>query len=354
MKTLDFNKLAEAWARDDHAVLDQLEPAQRRAIGLVAAGARLEAHGDLDPAFVRGVKSSSLGRLAFSAAGVIKAADVPKNTIRWVMSDESADRAGDIIRQSWDLDNYKQNPVILWGHGRTTDVPIGRGLNVRVDGKRLIGDVEFAVEENQFAAQIYRLAVAEVVKAGSVGFQPLAVKSDHTDEERNTLKLGRFGVEFMRSELLEFSPCAVPCNPNAVQASVKSGALTEQDADFLVAWQDPTEREWEKLLRRRARSWVSMSPSKSAVVEEASPASNNKDDDGTLSASLSALAGAVRDLVDAREEDAQSRRMLARSITDLGARIGAARAVDSARPAADAILTPEQAEKLLNQIRSIS
>lgn len=353
MKTaIDFEKLAEAWVREDRDVLDALEPAQRRALTLVAAGAPLDTHPDLDAAFVRGVKRSSLGRVAFNAAGIVKDAAVPDNVIRWVMSDESVDRAGDIIRQNWELENYRRNNVILWGHGRMNDVPIGKGLNVHVEDKRLIGDVEFAVAENEFAAQIYRLAKAEVVKAGSVGFRALAAKTDHTDDERNTLKLGRYGVEFTRSELLEYSPCAVPCNPNAVQAAVKTGAIAAKDAEFAVAWQDPTEREWEKLMRRRARSWVSMS-SGAAVDGDASGTSGESGGGTAFLTAINALTAAVRDLTEAREDDAASRRMLARSITDLGSRLGVTRAVDSARPVTDAVLKPEDGEKLLKQLRSI-
>src|SRR5262249_39251655 len=153
----------------DRSVLDSLKPEERRALSLIAAGS--EAEREFEAAgidFVRGVKGTSLyRRAAFTTGPVLK--DARDNTIPWVFSEQSIDRAGDVIVQTgWELSNYRNNPVVLWGHGAgldsEADIPIGRAHNVRVAGDKLMGDVEFAVAESDRAAKIHRLAKAGFVK----------------------------------------------------------------------------------------------------------------------------------------------------------------------------------------------
>ncbi len=351
---LDFKQLADAWARDDRAVLDTLNPAQRRAVSLIASGVPCEA--ELEPAgaeIVRGVKASPLYRLTSKAAAPKNAGE---NRLAWIYSDETVDRAGDIIRQNWELGNYKQNPVVLWGHGREEDEPIGRTVAIGVDSKQLVGTIEFAVAESERAARLYRLANGGFIKAGSVGFRPLETRHVEDPSEREKLGLGRWGVVFERSELLEFSLCAVPCNPNAIQEGVKSKAILEADADLLAALSDPTEREWEKYVRRRARAFVALGTSAPAPAT-AEPAKSAEADSAV--SVLRGISDELTALREAHEDDAASRRMLARALTDLSAiltsRLGAPRAVDSARSGADAkTITATDAEKIRKQLETIA
>src|SRR5712672_1326038 len=53
-----------------------------------------------------------------------KASD-KNGTFDVIISTEVTDRAGEIVRQSgWDLTNYKNNPIVLWGHDYYS-LPIG-------------------------------------------------------------------------------------------------------------------------------------------------------------------------------------------------------------------------------------
>ena len=59
----------------------------------------------------------------------------------FVMSDETVDRMGDVIRASgWSLSQFKSNPIALFGHEHS--FPIGNWENVKVVGKRLTWYVE--------------------------------------------------------------------------------------------------------------------------------------------------------------------------------------------------------------------
>lgn len=357
---MDFQLIADAWLQEDKAVLDTLPPAQLRAVGLIAAGVpddkALEAAGT---AFVCGMKATTLVRQV-GGATIEKAPTATKeNTLPWVFSDEKPDRAGDIILQSgWQLANYKRNPVVLWGHANgidsEADIPIGRATNVRVDGGKLVGEIEFAVNESERAARIYRLASAGYIKAGSVGFRPLKVNHIAEESERNKLGLGRWGVVFEKQELLEFSLCAVPCNPGALQLSVKSGAITEADADVVRGMSAPTERDEVSVLRRRARAAIEAITALGAARTNGDSAGDGPGRSGGaisddalrgFSSAIERLSDVLRSLSESQrssaEDDSASRRMLARAITDLGARVGATRGVDSSRSVADAAHSPE-------------
>jgi len=164
-------------------------------------------------------------------AGVMRAAtgspeDVGDRTLRYCFSDGSVDRAGDTIDPAgWDLANFKSNPVALWSH-MSWEPPIGRASNVEVLKRRLMGDITYAsFDEYPFADTIYRLSKGGFINAVSVGFIPLDWDFAQ-DKERP------FGLDFHKQELLEISPCPVPCNPNALGAAKSAGI----DLSPLIGW----------------------------------------------------------------------------------------------------------------------
>jgi len=369
---MKFDAIADAFLRGEP--LEDLTPEQRRAVGLIATGVRADRELEAAGAdFVRGVKASKLGRLGWGTLGKAEEAEEGSNRIRWVYSDETVDRAGDIVRQNWELENYKQNPVILWGHAfgsdSIADEPIGRTVELAVASKKLVGTIEFAVAESERAARIHRLAAAGYIKAGSVGFRPMEVRFVEDQAEREKLGLGRWGAVYERNELLEFSLCAIPCNPNAVQNSVKSRKIEEADADLLAALSDPTEREMEKYLRRRARSWVALSavPDRGAPASrhEGRSASNAGDDAGSapfaivraedaraFSDSIGKLAEALSAQAAAQDAYARAARGLTSAITDLSARLATVDSVQ--RPAsAEGGLTASDAEKIRQALQGM-
>lgn len=130
--------------------------------------------------------------------------DDEEGFVSFIASTEAEDRMGDVIRQDgWQLDRYKANPVVLFGHSHSQ--PIGRSHNVRVENGQLKADIEFASEEiDPFAAKIGKMVKAGFLKAVSVGFRPLDVKPIKS------------GYEFIKSELLEISIVSVPANQEAL------------------------------------------------------------------------------------------------------------------------------------------
>lgn len=135
--------------------------------------------------------------------------------LNFVLSDETKDRMGDIIRaDGWELANFKKNPIALFRHD--SGFPIGNWKNVRVENKRLVGTLDLAPEgASPRVDEIIRLVRAGVLKAVSVGFREL--------ESRPLGNDFRDGMEFIRQELLETSVVTVPANQNALQIAKSLG-----------------------------------------------------------------------------------------------------------------------------------
>jgi HK97 family phage prohead protease len=143
---------------------------------------------------------------------LIKAApaeDTESRIVTFTASTADVDRMGDVINQSgWKLDNFLQNPVVLYGHD-SSRLPIGHAIDVRFVDGNLTLDVDFTPREIQaFADTVYQMILRGDLRAGSVGMQPLKWAWVETDE--------RYGVDFIEQELLEFSIVAIPANARAL------------------------------------------------------------------------------------------------------------------------------------------
>src|SRR5215471_14921429 len=116
---------------------------------------------------------------------VIKAVDTEGRTMRFVASDESVDRYGDVIRASgWQLDNFRKNPVLLFAH-QSRALPVGRVDPIAVEGTRLIAHAEFVPEgQDEFADKVWRFVEGGFLNAASVGFMPLDTPNPIFDADK--------------------------------------------------------------------------------------------------------------------------------------------------------------------------
>lgn len=137
----------------------------------------------------------------------------------FVFSDNSVDRYGDTIdARGWVLDKFLANPVALFGHDSgTVENVIGKARNVRVEGQRLIGEIEFMeASVNPTAETVYQMVKAGYLNAVSVGFAPIEW-SLAKDKSRPQ------GVDFKKQELLEISIVPIPANPSALVQARAAG-----------------------------------------------------------------------------------------------------------------------------------
>lgn len=179
-------------------------------------------------------------RLVRAASKAVKATETPR-TMRFVASDESVDRYGDIIRaKGWQLDNFKANPVLLFGHDSKS--PIGR-VEASVIGNQLLAEATFApAGKSQLADEVWNLVDADILRAVSVGFLPTAAPNPiwkDGDKDSGILT----GFEFIAQELLELSVVSVPANPQALalarslasEATIRRSFLPEPGASAQLA-----------------------------------------------------------------------------------------------------------------------
>lgn len=144
--------------------------------------------------------------------------DEGKSQATFVISDESTDRQGEVIKQDgWDFKNYLANPVVLFGHD-SYDLPIGKTVNIEVADGQTLATIEFATAIYEKAAIVFNMVKAGILNTVSVGF----------------INRENEGDVLTKNELLEISVVPVPANPNAIVLAAKDGLISKKDADFLV------------------------------------------------------------------------------------------------------------------------
>lgn len=173
----------------------------------------------------------------------VRAADTIQRILEICISDESVDRYDSILKaDGWMLDNYRKNPVVLFGHCYD-ELPIGKDTGVRLtDGRKLIGRPQFAPREmNPLADSTYLMLLGGYLNASSVGFLPLEWTFDE----------GRNGYNIIRQELLEYSIVPVPANPNALIEARSAGINIDPIRDWAVELLDHAGAETSLIVPRR-------------------------------------------------------------------------------------------------------
>ena len=140
--------------------------------------------------------------------------------IKGSASTDALDRAGDMIESAaWakgGLDNFKNNPVILFNHNY--DRPIGRAKEIGVTENGL----ELTDRISKSAGEIKDLIKDGVLGAFSVGFK--VKDADYISETD--------GYKIKDAELFEVSVVSVPCNQTAVFSLAKSFDSMEEYDKF--------------------------------------------------------------------------------------------------------------------------
>jgi len=144
----------------------------------------------------------------------VKKSNDDNRTIEGVFSTADVDRSGDppIEQESWNLKNFKKNPVVLFAHD-SRNIPIGKVTKLKLDEKgNLAGKIMFAVDEGvgiygDLIKTVYNLYKGKFMRAFSVGFK----LGEITDDKK--------GMKLVKNELLEISCVPVPANALALAKS---------------------------------------------------------------------------------------------------------------------------------------
>ena len=156
----------------------------------------------------------------------IKILDKSAGLITAVVSTESVDRDGDIIRQSyWDLNHFKEHPILLSSHNyRGLQNQIGEWTQMDVKDGKIVGEAKYYIKEgNPEADWGFKLA-SKGRAAFSVGFVPDMAKAKTLEAS------GNISYEFNGQELLEVSQVTVPSNADALQSFKGIGLAPELEA----------------------------------------------------------------------------------------------------------------------------
>lgn len=139
-----------------------------------------------------------------------------------IASSGREDRDGDTINPNgWDLTAYKNNPILLWGHN-PYNPPVGKALNLRVEGGQLRFD--FSMANTPMGQELKTLIKDGYLNTFSVGFIP---------REFGDVNAG--GYTFQKCELLEISLVSIPSNVDAMVTSRSFQGMSAQTKQFVLA-----------------------------------------------------------------------------------------------------------------------
>lgn len=159
--------------------------------------------------------------------------EMASRKMAFTISTASVDRDGDTIDpKGWMLDNYRKNPVVLFGHDYSS-LPVGKATNIITTEHGLKAEVEFPpMGVYPFADTVHDMVKAGFLNATSVGFAGIEANKSK-DRER--------GYDFMKQELLEFSIVPVPANPEALVQRGLEESQVKVYAKALIEWAEAKE-----------------------------------------------------------------------------------------------------------------
>lgn len=147
-------------------------------------------------------------------------------TIQGFANKAVVDRGNEIIAtDAWDLDNYKKNPVILYNHGfdpQLGSTPVGAATEVTPTKEGLFIKARLAAVDDPLINRIRGLVQEKILRAFSVGFNPVTSSDDP-----------KTGVKTItKAELFEVSIVGVPMNQDSL-FEVTGKMLKSMSADAL-------------------------------------------------------------------------------------------------------------------------
>lgn len=157
----------------------------------------------------------------------------------FVLSDESLNSYGfRVLTDGIDTTLFEKNPIALWVHARAygwdknrEPLPIGKWVNLRRDGKKLIADLEFD-EDDEFAVQLMKKVEKGIINMVSAGLRAVT-----TSDDPSVLIKGQTRPTVVQSLLMECSLVDIGSNRNALRLQDEYGAeinLSDRDSNHML------------------------------------------------------------------------------------------------------------------------
>jgi HK97 family phage prohead protease len=235
-----------------------------------------------------------------------------KREADFIASTDAIDSYGERVEQSWDLDRFRSNPVVLWAH-QSRELPIGHAKNIRVVDGQLQATIVFASEKaNPKAEHVYQSVIEGTLRAVSVGFMPREVHAEKLN--------GKDVICLSNNDLFEISVTPIPANPEALaKARAKAFATAQLDlievsnVEELTKAKEALEESTKTLDAERSKVKALETQTELLVKErDAAVARADKAERGLVEAEVEALIGVKfsRDEKDAQVELALHNRTL--------------------------------------------
>lgn len=176
----------------------------------------------------------------------VRVLDEKKGIAEYIASDETIDSYREVIRAAgWKFNRCAKNFPFVDSHDYSTiEKCLGKVIDFGVRARELMNTVQFAVDvaENRLAQLAWKMTLAKMLPAVSVGFQPVVFATKYDADKGSfqgqlaELKLNLNAdvrCIYIEQEQIELSLCVIGANPNAVAKSYKDGVLTDSDLELL-------------------------------------------------------------------------------------------------------------------------
>lgn len=169
-------------------------------------------------------KLSTHDGVVYRAAKKTKTFDAATRSATFVMTDETVDSYGDIVKaKGANLDRFEANPICLLNH--RSDLILGTWPTVERKPKALVGKAVLASEGTApHVDMAFNLLSQDILRGASIGFMPTKVER-RLDDDGEPM----WSYIIHEWELYECSIVSIPANPAALAKSVKDGNMLPRD-----------------------------------------------------------------------------------------------------------------------------
>lgn len=177
-------------------------------------------------------------------AAEVRVIDKRQGCVEYIASDETIDSYREVIRAAgWRFTNFSKNAPFVDSHKyESVDCLLGRVIDFRIEGNRLIETVQWAIDaalpETHLANIGWKLTLAGYLKAVSVGFRPVRMVSKWDNDPTGYIKeLRNLGLDksadtqkphviYQEQEQVELSAVIIGANPNALAKALRNGDIS--------------------------------------------------------------------------------------------------------------------------------
>lgn len=220
----------------------------------------------------------------------------------FVLHDESVNTSGfRMLTAGADLSEFVKNPVMLYNHNDWSR-PIGRWVNIRVEGGKILADAVFDTEDkrenggSEISSQVER----DFIRMASIGAWP----PDEIDDNPYNWAQGQFRPTVTKWRVREASICPIGQNHNALTFYDQQGNVMDlTDQKQLVRLMDTTEnRNFNKDINMNELNQILKMSDTATLAEQATAVRNLVSDRDRLKAENVTLSDQIDNLNKAAKE----------------------------------------------------